>query len=251
VIPERAFVVGMGEVGRRLGSALGAAGVEVVPVTRDVGWDALDAGSPLLLCVREEALPPLLERLRGTDPARLVLVQNGWIRPLLGGIEGCTRGLIWFTSKGEFFRVLRASPFRGPLAAPLAAALGAGGIAAAAVSPAAFDALDAEKMGFNCVVGLPLAVHGVALGEYLERHAAEAEALFRESTETCARALGVAADPEWWPAFLAACAPLGWVRASAAKALEYRSGAVLRLARAQGVAVPATERLLSAAGFVA
>lgn len=238
----------MGEVGRRLASALAATGVEVVPVTRDAGWDAVraDPRSPLLLCVREEALPPLLDRLRGTDPARLVLVQNGWIRPLLAGLEGCTRGLVWFTSKGEFFRVLRPSPFAGPLAAPLAAALEAGGIAAAAVPPAAFGALDAEKMGFNCVVGLPLAVHGLALGEYLDRHGAEAEALFAESAGTCARALGAAADPEWWPTFLRACEPLGWVRASAAKALEYRSGAVLRLAREQGVAVPVTERLLAA-----
>lgn len=245
---ECAFVVGMGEVGRRLASALAAAGAEVVPVTRDAGWDAVraDPRSPLLLCVREEALAPLLERLRGTDPARLVLVQNGWIRPLLGGIEGCTRGLIWFTSKGEFFRVLRASPFAGPLAAPLAAALEAGGIAASAVGPATFDALDAEKMGFNCVVGLPLAVHGVTLGEYLDRHRAEAEALFAESVGTCARALGVAADPGWWPAFLEVCEPLGWVRAASAKALEFRSGAVLRLAREQDVAVPVTERLLAA-----
>ena len=32
-----------------------------------------------------------------------------------------TRGLIWFTSKGEFFEVLRESPFHGPCAAELAA----------------------------------------------------------------------------------------------------------------------------------
>jgi len=247
---RRTAVLGLGEVGRRLAAALELAGVEVRPVARESGWEGLedDATGPVLVCVREEALVDVLPRLAGLDPARLVFVQNGWIRPVLGGHAAASRGLIWFTSKGEFFRELRPSLFGGPLAPALADALGRGGLAAAALDDAGFRAAEAEKMGFNCVVGLPLAVHGLSLGDYLAGQPAEAEALFRESVDVCARSLGVAAAPAWWDDFRRAVAPLGWVRAAAAKALEYRSGAVAHLARELGIAVPVTTRLLAAAG---
>lgn len=249
----RVAVIGLGEVGRRLAAALTAVGVEVRPVGRESGWSGLEdpATGPVLVCVREEALGDVLPRLAGIAPARLVFVQNGWIRPLLDGLSGCGRGLIWFNSKGEFFRVLRPSLLHGPMAAPLAAAFGRGGLDAAALDDAGFRAAEAEKMGFNCVVGLPLAVHGLALGDYLARHAAEAEALFVESVTVCARSLGVAAGPGWWQEFRRAVEPLGWVTAATAKALEFRSGAVARLARELGTEVPVTARLLAAAGATA
>lgn len=248
---SKALVIGMGEVGRRLARALRQAGVEIVPVTREAGWEAAAASTPepRLVCVGEAQLPPVLERLREVSPSALVFVQNGWVRDHLAGAGGATRGLIWFMSKGDFFRVLRASPFSGPLAAPLAAALEAGGIAAVAIDEPAFRSAEAEKMGFNCLVGLPLAVHRVSLAEYLQRHHAEAEALFEEATTVTARALGVAPSPAWWPEMLRLAEPLGWVRSAAPKALEHRNAAVLALARQLGVAVPVTERLLAAAGW--
>jgi ketopantoate reductase len=250
---ERAAVVGLGEVGRRLAAALTAAKIEVRPVGRESGWSGLEdpAVGPVLVCVREEALEEVLTRLAGIASSRLAFVQNGWIRPLLGALPEATRGLIWFTSKGEFFRALRPSLFGGPLAETLAEALGGGGLAAAPLDDATFRAAEAEKMGFNCVVGLPLAVHGLTLGDYLARHAEEAEALFHESVTVCARSLGVAADPGWWAAFRRVVEPLAWVKASAAKALEYRSGAVARLARELDIEVPVTARLLAAAGAAA
>ncbi len=248
---DRAFVVGMGEVGRKLAAALGAGGVGVRPVRRGEGWDGLVAepGAAALVCVREEDLAGVLTRLAGRDPASVVLVQNGWIRPRLRGWEGCTRGLIWFTSKGEFFQVLRPSILGGPLAGLLADALGRGGVAAAAVGDAEFRGAEAEKMGFNCVLGLPLAVHRLSLAEYLAAHADEAEALFRESVEIPARALGVTAREGWWESFRRTVAPLGWVKAAGAKALEFRNGAVVRLAREIGAAAPVNARLLAAVGF--
>ena len=247
---RRVLVIGMGEVGRRLAGALAVAGVETVPVTRTEGWDQALAsgGDPRLVCIGETQLGALAPRLRGVSAASLAFVQNGWIRPELAAFPGHTRGLIWFTSKGDFFRVLRPSPFSGPLAAGLAAALAAGGIAAEALDDASFRAAEAEKMGFNCVVGLPLAVHGVTLGEYLERHGDEARAVFAEAVAVTAQALGVPVGPGWWDAFVRAAEPLAWVRSSAPKALGHRNGAIARLARELRLAAPANEGLLAAVG---
>jgi hypothetical protein len=244
------FIVGMGEVGRRLSEALAAAGVETRAVTRASGWDeALDASDGVLaVCVREEALPEVLERLHDVNPRRLVFVQNGWIRPLLAGFSGCTRGLVWFTSKGEFFTALRLSVFCGPVAVFLAEALARGGIPSGAVGEAAFAAAEAEKMGFNCVVGLPLAVHAVSLSEYLAEHREEAEAVFTEAVRATAAALGTGPPPGAWEAFMESAVPIGWVRAATAKALAYRNGAVVRLARDCGLRAPVNEGLLAAVG---
>jgi ketopantoate reductase len=246
---ERAVVIGLGEVGRRLATALERAGVAVDRVTRSAGWEAATAPTPdpRLVCVREEALEGVLDRLAGVDPSTIVAVQNGWVRPLLAarGIAG--RGLIWFTSKGEFFRELRPSPFAGPLAAPLAAALGRGGLAIEAVSATELAALDADKMGFNCVVGLPLAVHRLTLGDYLEQHPSEAEAVFAEAVTVCARAAGVAVDALGWAAFRRTVEPIHWVATSQAKALDLRNGAVVRLGAELGLPTPVNARLLAAA----
>lgn len=233
--------------------ALATAGVPSIPITRDLGWEAIagPGAEPILVCVREEVLPAVLDRLDGLDPERLVLVQNGWIRPLLTGWESASRALIWFTSKGEFFRELRPSFLGGALAEPLASALRRGGLRVEALSDPAFRAAEAEKMGFNCVVGLPLAVHGVSLAEYLDQRAGEASALFAESATVCARALGVEPAPGWWDEFRRAVAPIGWVRAASAKALEFRNGAVLRLALDLGIDVPVSARLLAAASRLA
>jgi hypothetical protein len=244
---DRVYIIGPGEVGRRLGHALAAAGCETTEVSRESGWDGArsDPAGIRLVCVREEALESVLTELREVPGDRIVTIQNGWIQSLLGHLPNSSRGLIWFTSKGDFYHELRPSPFCGPLAEKLANGLVAGGIAAAAVGESEFSGLEADKMGFNCVVGLPLAVHRISLGDYLDQHSEEAERLFEESVTVCARALSVEADPGWWPGFLASAEPLGWVRTSVAKALEFRNGAVAELARQLGLAVPITDRLLA------
>ena len=248
---EPIHIIGPGEVGRRLARALRASGSEVVEVTRREGWDraAHDPDGVRLVCVREEDLSAVLDALEGVPRGSIVCVQNGWIRPVLSDAPDVTLGLIWFTSKGDFFRILRPSPFHGPHGAEIAARLTAGGVPATSVDSTEFAELEADKMGFNCIVGLPLAIHGVTLERYLGDSDDEAHALFEESVTTCARALGVTADPEWWRAFRTSARPLGWIRTTVAKALEFRNGAVARLARRHGIAVPVTERLLREVGF--
>ena len=243
---SRVNVIGTGEVGRRLADALQRSGSIVHRVTRREGWaEALaDAEGVHLVCVREESLGEVLTHLSGEPRDHLALVQNGWIKPLVGDPAGLTRGLIWFTAKGDFFTVLRSSPFTGPRAAGLTDALTRGGIPSRAVTAQAFDPLDAEKMAFNCVVGLPLAVHGLSLKEYLERHRAEARSVFFEALTVCAKALSAECSTDVWDRFLQSAEPLGWVRIVNAKALEYRNGAVVELARQTGLSAPVNAELL-------
>lgn len=245
----RTFVIGMGEVGRRLAGALERAGVEVHPVTRVDGWaEAAQSSDGLrLLCMREQDLAAALERLRGVDPRLLVALQNGWVRPLLGGFPGCGRGLIWFMSKGDHYHPLRPSPFAGPHAEELVRALRTGGLEAVAVDDRELAVAEADKMGFNCVVGLPLAVHGVTLGDYLDHHSEEARAVFSEAVEICAAALGVDPPAGAFDAFVRSVEPLRFVAAATAKALDLRNGAVVRLAGELGLEAPVNRSLLARA----
>lgn len=229
---QRVHVIGMGEVGRRLAGALHRAGIAALPVTRTQGWDEAreDRQGICLVCVREEALAEVLEALTDVPSERLVLVQNGWIRPLLHDLPNATRGLIWFTSKGEFFQILRPNWFSGPVADDLSLALAAGGLPSEAVEPDVFDRLDADKMGFNCLVGLPLAVRGQSLENYLESYPEEARAVFDEAVGACSAAVGAEIDVRGWDGFLESAQHLGWVRVSEAKALGFRNQAVVALA---------------------
>lgn len=242
----------MGEVGRRLAGALHRAGVAAIPVTRTQGWDEAreDRDGLCLVCVREEALAEVLDALHGVPSERLVVIQNGWIRPLIHDLPGITRGLIWFTSKGEFFQILRPNPFAGPAARDLSLALAAGGLPSEAVDSHLFDRLDADKMGFNCVVGLPLAVNGTTLEEYLADSAEEARAVFEETVDTCSAAIGADHDENAWQAFLASAQHIGWIRVAEAKALDFRNRAVIALAAGMGRPAPVNAELLRKYGVM-
>ena len=242
----RAHVIGMGEVGRRLAGALHRAGIAALPVTRTQGWDEAreDRNGICLVCVREEALSEVLDALSDVPSERLVLVQNGWIRPLLHDLPNATRGLIWFTSKGEYFQILRPNFFSGPVADDLSLALAAGGLPSEAVEAGVYDRLDADKMGFNCLVGLPLAVHGLSLEDYLDSFLEEARAVFDEAVGACSAAVDAEIDPGGWDAFLASAKHLGWVRVSEAKALDFRNRAVVALAAELGRDAPVNSVLL-------
>jgi hypothetical protein len=169
---------------------------------------------------------------------------------LLHDLPNATRGLIWFTSKGEFFQILRPNFFSGPTAGDLSLALAAGGLPSEAVDTPLFDRLDADKMGFNCVVGLPLAVHGASLEEYLETFPEEAQAVFDEAVDACAAATGAEVDGDAWDAFRASAEHLGWVRVSEAKALDFRNRAVVALAAELGRQAPANSGLLQKYGQI-
>lgn len=254
LVPARtACIVGMGEVGRRLGTALRSAGWEIHPVGRDVGWrKVVDAANPALrlVAVREEDLEGVLQRIPSSARARLVLVQNGFLEAVHGPLGPVTRGLIYFTSKAEFFEVLCPSVFHGPLAASLVPALARGGIPCLEeTDERAFLQAMVVKGIWNVVVGLPLAVHGVDLETYLREHRAEWTALVEESARAAAAQYGVDLDATVaLEKIRTTTSSLGWVRGGA-KALPWRNGAIARFGRRHGVATPVNDRLLRESGF--
>lgn len=242
----RVHVIGMGEVGRRLAGALRRAGIEVLPVNRTQGWDEArdDTDGLCLVCVQEDSLAEALDTLHNVSSDRLILIQNGWIRPLLHDLPDVTRGLIWFTSKDQFFQILRPNFVCGPHADDLALALAAGGLPSEAIDPGEFAELEADKMGFNCVVGLPLAVHGTSLGDYLAEAPTEAQTVYDEAVTACSASLAAKPRSTGWEQFRESAGHLGWVRVSDAKALDYRNGAVVALASEHGIPAPANIELL-------
>lgn len=249
------MVVGLGEVGRRFASAFESAGVAVTPVTRAAGWEhATDASDPAprIVCVREEQLAGVLGRLPAATRPRTVLIQNGFLEVVHGDLGAVTRGVIYFTAKGEFFKTLAPSPFHGALAEPIAGALDRGGIAARAIPDRdAFVAAMIAKCVWNCVVGLPLHVHQIDLATYLGEHRDELMALADECARTAAAEYGVEIDVASGIAQLVATTrELGWMRGGA-KAMAWRNGAVAEMGRKHGIATPVTDQLLAAVEYEA
>lgn len=243
----------MGEVGRRLQGALERARWSVGAVTRSSGWDrALDPRDPCprIVAVREEQLQAVLDRFPATMRGKLVLVQNGFLEPVHGDLGAVTRGLVYFTSKGDFFKVLCPSPFHGAQATALAAALVEGGIAASTLDDLdAFLAAMVVKGVWNAVVGLPLAVHGVDLATYLRDHRREFDALVTESALAAGKHYEVAVDPRSAAdTILETTRELGWVRGGK-KALPWRNGAIAWFGRTQDVETPVNDRLLRSVGY--
>lgn len=246
------FVIGQGEVGGRLLSALDAAGLCPRRVTRHAGWGAALAAAdpaPRIVAVREEQLAAVIKRFPPALLPRLVLVQNGFLEPLIGRDAPLTRGLIWFASKGEFFRELYPSLFYGPEADGLAQALGRGGLAARALPDReTFLAEMILKGVFNAVVGLPLAVHGVDLAHYRREFGEELAALVEETCRAASAEYEVGIDPaEALRRLDETTAALGWVRGGT-KALTFRGVAIARFGRRHGIPTPVTDRLLATAG---
>ena len=133
--------------------------------------------------------PGVLDGLAGVPRERLVLVQNGFLEAGHGDLGEGTRGLVWFTSKQEFFLELQPSLFFGPRAADVVVPLGAGGLRVGTLlARAAFLREMIQKGLWNCAVGLPLAAHGVDLATYLAAHGDELRALLEEGARRCAAA---------------------------------------------------------------
>lgn len=250
---KRAFVIGPGNVGRRIQAALEADGWRVQVVTRRDGLeDAADPSdeTPRIVAVREDDLQGVLERLPYETRLRVLLVQNGFLEARLGDLGLVSRGLIYFTAKGDFFKVVGTSVFYGPLAEPIARALVRREIAARVERDhEAFLRAMIVKGLWNSVVGLPLAVHGTDLGTYLENRGAEFESLVEEGARAAGAAYGVeVSGSEAAHTIRETTTALHHVRGGTT-ALAWRNGAIAKFGRRHGVPTPVNDRLLLAAGY--
>lgn len=238
-------VVGPGEVGSVFIRAAEGADEAVRVVRR--GESTLSASlreGPIVVAVREEDLTEVAEALR---PAarRAVFVQNGYIEPVVDPLGDVTRGLLWFTAKGDFFHVLAPSPFFGPQAEAIVGILARAGIdASVCADPVELAREKAFKLAWTCVVGLPVALRATTLAAYLDQERVEAATIVDEACSVLSAAWGVHVDPtDAYARLLETTGDIGWMTGST-KALSMRNGAIAQLGRAHGVPTPVNDRLL-------
>ena len=247
---ERLVIVGAGEIGRRLANAAASLDMSVTRVTRSENTDALrtSAGSPVIVCVRENELAGVLADVPPSRGPDLVFVQNGFIEELVEPYVDHTRAVLWFTAKGTFFADLLPSPVHGPRFELVRSLVNAAGATAEAIQDkAVFQRLAIEKAIWSCVVGAPLAVWGCDLETARHEHMTDIEAIVREACEVVQKALGAEISPQRVLAVLDDTSrQLGWMRGGT-KPVAWRNGKVVEWGARYGVATPANRAVFDAA----
>lgn len=245
------IVIGAG----RVGGALHARDPErFALVDREHNWELLDgpAGSPVILAVRNDDLPAVLERVPDARREDLVFVQNGMLRPWLAeqGLAGATRGLLFFAvpSRGAAIEPGAASPFCGPRAPAVVAAFLSCGLRAELVDAQAFKAVELEKLIWNCAFGLLCEVEEAEVGTIVEEHGARLRELVAELLAVGEPALGVELDLDALVERLASYSRSIPSYRGAVKEWRWRNGWFVDEARARGLATPVHDRLLAAVG---
>lgn len=237
-------LIGAGEVGRVFLRSTARS----VRVVRRADPLELQGDGTVLVAVREEDLASLIDPLR---PAanRCAFVQNGLVDEVLAPLGEVTRGLVWFTAKGETFHVLAPTVFHGPRAEDCARWLDEVGVASRVVRDEhEFRREVARKLAWNNVAGLGPFVRGVTLGEYIEHHREEVRGVIDETLRVCAARDGVSANTDETLAMvLATTVPLAALRGGN-KALSFRNGAVQRWGRLLGIETPIQDGLLALTG---
>ncbi len=245
---QKIVILGAG----RIGGALAAASpLPCTLVTREHGWEALrgPAGDPLLVCVRNDDLTAVVERVPAARRADLVFVQNGMIDGWLAdhGLADSTRGVLFFAvaRRGGPIEPGGVSPFTGPHAPALADWLLSLGVPAQAVDRGRFAAVMLEKLIWNAAFGLLCERHGATVGEVLTNHA---DALAHVSAELNAvgrAALGVQLDDAALLSRLRAFSASIPDNRAGVKEWPWRGGWFVTAARSHGIPMPTHDHLLA------
>ncbi len=245
---KQIVIIGAG----RIGGALAAASpLPCTLVTRDRGWDALrgPAGDPLLVCVRNDDLEAVVERVPAPRRADLVFVQNGMLDGWLAahGLADSTRGVLFFAvgQRGGAIDPGGVSPFTGPHVPALADWLISLGVPAQAVDRPRFAAVMLEKLIWNAAFGLLCERHEVSVGEVLGRHAEELALVVAELEAVGRAALGVSLEHAALLARLRAFAARIPDTRAGLKEWSWRGGWFVTAAREHGLEMPTHARLLA------
>ena len=204
-------------------------------------------GAPIVICVRNDDLDAVLERVPLARRPDLVFIQNGMLEDFLAerGLLGATRGLLFLSvaSRGAAIEVGGTSPFTGPHAELMARRFQAIDIAAEAIDRARFTAVMLEKLLWNCVFGLLCQVHGCDVGTVLDAHAGALDTLVAELAAVGRAALGVqVGDAELIERLGAYARSIPRVRA-AVREWRWRNGWFVRTAERLGLTLPLHARL--------
>lgn len=221
----------MGEVGRRVADGARGSGVEVIEVRRGQSLsEALTTGDEaVVLAMREDDFEPVFREAIALRPEGVVVLQNGFIDEVLEGHE-VTRGVLWFTAKGDFFANARETLLAGPHANALARWLRAVSVPVRVESPDAVAREGREKAAWSCLVGPGVFAHERTFAELVASDERTARRIVAEACEVAQRALDRETRSERaWSMVTDTVGPLGWMRGGP-KGLAWRSGKVVRWA---------------------
>jgi len=248
-------IIGAGRVGGALASRSAEHGAPCPLLTREGGWEELDAeaGAPILVAVRNDDLGAVFKRVPEHRRRDLVLVQNGMLRPWIEerGLDHVTRGLLFFAvpKRGAAVDPGGVSPFTGPHAAAVVAWLGALGLPAEVADPSSFAALELEKLIWNCAFGLLCQVYDAPVGAVVDLHQEELQTVVAEMADVGAVAMGT--KLELAPLLGRLCAYSRSIAdyQGAVKEWRWRNGWFVDAASEHGVATPVHAELLRRAGL--
>ncbi|PRQ02147.1 2-dehydropantoate 2-reductase [Enhygromyxa salina] len=211
-----------------------------------------DPGEAILVAVRNDDLPAVLERVPARRRADLVFIQNGMLRPWLReqGLADATRGLLFMAvpARGAPIEPGGESPFVGAHAPTLVEAFRAVGLPAALVDAQAFAEVELEKLIWNCAFGLLCEALGCDVGTVVEDHGERLGELVAELLAVGGPALGVELDLAALVDRLSAYSRSIAGYRGAVKEWRWRNGWFVETARERGVATPVHDRLLAALG---
>jgi ketopantoate reductase len=249
-----ALVIGGGRIGTALVQQSQLRGLHVPLLTRLDGWQALKApaGPPIAVCVRNDDLDAVVQRVPAHRRADLVFLQNGMLRPWLGrqGLDNATRGLLFFAvgQRGDAPLPGGTSPLTGPQAQAMAQWLAQLGLPAMAVAPGEFADVEVEKLLWNCAFGLMCQVYGCSVGQVVLLHRGQLSDLCAELLALAGPACG--AELELQPLVERLCQyslAIGDYR-GAVKEWPWRNGWFVQQALAKGADCPVHTGLLQRIG---
>lgn len=186
---ETAVIVGAG----RVGTALAAMQPNASGVLVRRGEQIPDLPGPIYVCTRNNDLQGVLDATPAHRHADLVFVQNGMLRTWLAerGLEHNTQALLYFAVSSVGAEPVDGgrTVVTGRWAEALQQRLAAADIACEIVTPARFAAEMVEKLLWNCTLGLLCERHACTVGEVVEDHRADLDALTDELAAVCEAAL--------------------------------------------------------------
>lgn len=197
------IAIGAGRIGSSLAGLAARHGLPYRLIDRTTGWEALDEapGEPILVCVRNEELKPVIDRVPELRRPDLVFVQNGAIRGLLAEhrLPHATRGVLWLaaTARGGEITPGYPTPFCGPHAPYCAAWFHDAGLGGVPVDWARFSLHELSKMVWISAFGALGDAYDEDCGQIAERRPVEVAALADELRVIGRVDMGVDVDLDW------------------------------------------------------